>query len=223
MKANRLFNGNIAVQPDMKGHGHERPTVARPLVEECIPITLAGLRQLNGRVAMLKAAEDARPVHLQVHGNTFSIFLLAEPHRVPNRNWRVSDRAVTRLWLICMGCRRKVRTLYSLAKFPGSRILLMPQCRACQNLTYQSQTCGGNKWWRETAMPIKRLLRKRERLLARKPSPKVHAQLEEVDQLIWIMRQRAKPRSSSRRRLSHSTGTKRPYRNLSPMLQSLPC
>ncbi len=40
-------------------------------------------------------------------------------------------------------------------------------------------------------MPLKRLLRRRERLLKRRQSAKIIAQLKEIDHLIWIMRQRA--------------------------------
>jgi hypothetical protein len=192
-------------------------------VEEAIEISLGDLRRLFGRKELLRAAEDARAVSFQIQRNAFSVHLLAEPHRLPRRNRRVSDREVTRLWLVCMGCRRKVQKLFTYPKFPGSGVLLIPFCRQCHDLTCQSQTCGGNKWWREIARPLKRLLRKRQRLLARKQSEKVHAQLEQVDQLIWIMRQRAKPKSSPRKRLPQSAGAKRPYRDLDPILQSLPC
>jgi len=223
IEANRIFSGNSTIQPTLDGHGCEHAATPRPLAEECISISLADLRQLFGRRELMKAAQDARPVHFEMLGNAFSIRVLAVPHRLPSGRFGLSDREVTRLWICCFGCRRKVRKVYTCPKFAGSSTLIMPSCRQCLGLTYQSQNCGGNRWWRETARPLKRLLRRRERLRARKPSAKVEAQLQEVDRLIWILRQRAKPKSSARRRLPQSTGAKRPYRDLDPILQSLPC
>jgi len=223
MKDNRLFYGNSAIQPDLNGDGRERGAIPHPLVEECISLSLADLRRLFGRKELLKAAEDARPVHVRIHGNAFSIYLLQEPHRLPSRHGRVFYREITRLWIVCMCCRRRVRKLYTYEKIPGSNILYMALCRSCHGLVYQSQNCGGNRWWREIARPLKKMIRRRERLLERKQSGEVMAQLEQVNQLIWIMRQRAKPKSSPGREIPQSAGAKRRYRNLGLILQSLPC
>ena len=218
-KMNRLFNGNLAFQSVLDGREHESSAIARTLVEECISISLADLRKLFGRKEMLRAAQDAQPLRFQIHGNPFSANLVGEPHRLPNRNRRVSDREVVRLWLVCT-CRRKVRKLFTHPKFPGSSILVMPACRKCLGLAYQSQNCGGNKWWKEAAVPLKRLLRRRERLLARKQSPKSQGQLEQVDQAIMILRRRVSPRATGRISDSdmepiQSLRVKRPYRNIS--------
>jgi len=217
---NPFYYGNSAMQSNLDGHGSEAPTSPHPLVEECIPISLADLRRLFGRKELLKAAEEARPVGVQIQRNAFSIYLLAEPHRLRSRHRGVSDREATRLWLVCMDCRRKVRKLYTFEKFPGSSVLVMPLCRSCHDLAYQSQNCGGNKWWREIAMPLKRLHRRRERLLARKQDPKVLAQLEQIDQAVMILRQRARPKIRSRHpnaevEPSHAFRVKRRYRDIS--------
>ncbi len=218
MNDNRFFSGNSMIQSIPGGNGHDCSAIPRPLVEEAIQITLADLRQLCGRKELLKAAEDARAVNFQILGNDFSIHLLAEPHRVPNRRWGVSDREVTRLWLVCAGCRRKKRKLFTYPKFPGSSILLMAFCRQCHTLTYQSQNCGGNKWWREIALPLKRLFKRRERLLARKQSAKTQAELDFLDQSIFLLRHHAGAKNRTPKRTA-GTGPvsrlKRTYRDLS--------
>ena len=87
-------------------------------------------------------------------------------------------------------------------------------------MTYQSQNCGGNRWWREIAKPLKRLHRRRERLLARKPSAEIVAQVDLLDQSINLLRQHAVPKTRSKRRNpdvdhSHALRVKRRYRDLS--------
>ena len=220
MFKDRIFNGNLAIQSNPDGDGCKGAGTPHPLVEECISISLADLRQLFGRKELLKAAEDARPVHVRIQSHAFSIYLLAEPHKLPGRQRGVSDREVTRLWICCMGCRRKVRTLYTYPRFPGDSGLYELLCRNCHGLVYQSQNCGGNRWWKTVARPLKRLLRRRERLMARKPSPKIAAQVELLDQSINLLRQRAAPRTRSKHRNAdvdpgHALHTKRRYRDLS--------
>lgn len=199
-ETNQLFNGNMSVQTVQDGHGHECSALPRPLVEECICISLADIRQLFGRLELLRAAQNARPVKFQIQGNPFSVYLLAEPHRVPNWNRQASDKEVMRLWLVCFSCRRKVRKLFTYPKFPGSSTLIMPSCRHCLGLTYQSQNCSSNKWWKEIAVPLKRLIRRRERLLASKPNAKVKAQVDLLDQSIALLRQRATPKKRTKSR-----------------------
>jgi hypothetical protein len=90
-------------------------------------------------------------------------------------------------------------------------------------LTYQSQNCSGNKWWREIARPVKRLIRRRELLKARKQTPEVLAKLEKIEEAIMILRERGKSKSSARRNQSQAGGVRRTYRDLDPILASLPC
>ena len=218
MEADRKINGNLAIQPAWDGHGCDRAIIPRPLAEEAIQITLGDLRQLFEREELLKAAQEATPVHFQILGNAFSVHLVAEPHRLPGRRGAPSDTEVVRLWLVCMGCRHKARKLFTINKFPGSTVLVMPSCRRCMGLTYQSQNCGGNRWWREAARPLKRLLRRRERLQARKQSARIAAQVDLLDQSINLLRQRAAPKSRTKSRtttIGPDIRIKRPYRDLS--------
>jgi len=104
----------------------ENPTTRHPLVEETVKIHLSDMRRLHGRRVLLRAAEEGRPIGVQINRNAFPIYLLAEPMRLPRRNRRVPDTHAIRLWLVCFGCHRRARILYSLPKFPGSPVMLMP-------------------------------------------------------------------------------------------------
>lgn len=224
----RLFSGNSAIQPRFDAHGSEIPAIPHPLVEECFCLSLQVLRRMFGRPVLLAAAEDARPVGIQIQGNPFSVYLLAEPHRLPQTRGGVSDRETRRLWMVCIGCRRKVRKLFTYPNFRGSSVLYMPLCRSCHGLVYHSQNCGGNKWYRQIARPLKRLLRRRERLLAGRQSPGIAGELDLLDQSINLLRQRAAPKIRQKHQnvdveTSPALRVKRPYRNLGPILQSMPC
>jgi hypothetical protein len=228
MNDDRPFSGKCAVQPGFDADELENSATPHPLVEEAIPISLAALRKLYGRAALLKAAENAEPVGVQIAGNVFSIYLLAEPHRLPHRGGRLSDKESRRLWIVCYSCRRKVRKLFTYPNFQGSSVLYMPLCRSCHGLVYQSQNCGGNKWWREIARPFKRLLQRRESLLAGRQSPAIGGKLDLLEQSINLLRQRAAPKTRSKHlnadlEPGHASGVKRRYRDLGPILQSLPC
>lgn len=225
MEDDRILNGNSAIQPALDGRGWVHSAIPRPLAEECISISLADLRHLYGRKELIRAAQEAGRVHVQVHGNAFTIYLMTTPHRIPNRHPGASDGEVVRLWIVCQYCRRKTRKLFSHVKFPGSSTLVMPSCRQCLGLTYQSQNCGGNRWWRETARPLKRLLRRRKQLLSKAQSLKIQAELDLLDLSIALLRQRAAPRSRTRSPDADSppvggSRTKRRYRDVS-LLESL--
>ena len=192
----------------------------RPLVEECLAIRLADLRRIFGRKELLKAADDARPVRLDIQGNRFFVYLLAEPFWPPRQNRALSDRQLKRLWLVCPACRRRVRTLYALPRSPEPNALFSAQCRTCHGLVYQSQNCGKNRWWRQIARPLKRLLRRRRQLLARKPSPKTEQQVALLDQSIRVLRLRAAPKTrasshESKTRAGPAARIRRPYRDVS--------
>ena len=222
MRELSFLSGNFDGGSDGNMHGRAL-SYPRRLVEECLAVSLADLRRTCGRKILLAAAIDARAVKFQLQGQRFEVYLLAEPQHMTPRARRTPTEDVLRLWLGCLGCRHRVRRLFTFPLAAGSPVLADLRCRGCHGLRYQSQLCCKNRWWKETAMPLKRLLRRRARHLARKQSTKVQAQLEELDRLIWIMQQRAKPKSSARRRLPQRTGMKRPYRDLNPILQALPC
>ncbi len=172
-----------------------------------------------GRKALLAAVRDARPVRFQVAEAWFSAYLSYELHRLSGRTTRLSDieQGDIRVWFICLGCRRRVRKLYFFPVSVRDGQLSDIRCRRCHGLIYQSQNCGGNRWWREIARPLKGLLRRRQRFLARKQSARLLAQLGEIDQAVWILRQRAVPKTRPGRKAAerpHSLRIKRPYRSV---------
>ncbi|NWG14070.1 MAG: hypothetical protein HXY20_11105 [Acidobacteria bacterium] len=176
---------------------------------------MADLRRIFGRKELLKAADDARPVRLDIQGNCFFVYLLAEPFWPPWPSRALSDRQLTRLWMVCMGCRRRVRTLYAISPLSESNALLNAQCRTCRALVYQSQNCGKNRWWRQIARPLKRLLRQRRQLLARKPSPKIAEQIDLLDQSVTRLRLRAAPKTRKNPTKSESVRhVRRRYRDV---------
>jgi hypothetical protein len=220
MDDNCYFYGNWQDQTGERGDTREAEylPIPRPLVEETISIRLCELRIVFGRKALERAAESAQPVQVHLAGNVFPIHILSESHQIPNRRGVYMKREARRLWICCIGCHRRSLKLYTYPKFPGSNLLYMPLCRSCHGLTYMSRNCSGNRWWREIVRPLKQLLRRRVRLLAMKPTPKVRAELEEADRQIWILRQRVEPKSPAR--LCPPTGSKRRYRDLNPILRS---
>jgi hypothetical protein len=216
LSANSMFGSGAGVHAGASVYSYS----PRPLVEECLAIRLADLRRAFGRKELLKAAEDARPLRLVIQGNCFSVYLLAQTFWPPRHNRVLSDRQLKRLWLVCPACRRRVRTLYAHPKLPEPNVFLAAQCRTCRGLVYQSQNCGKNRWWREIARPLKRLLRRRRQLLARKPSPKIAAQIDLISQSISLLRLRAAPktRAGSRKtktRAGPAARIRRPYRDVS--------
>jgi hypothetical protein len=119
---NRLFSGNSAIRLSVAGQEGERSTIPHPLVEECFSITLADLKRLFGREELLRAVKDAQPVHFQIAGNVFSIYLLAEPHRLPRRQRGASDRECRRLSVGGISC-----VFRSILRFDA--LILLPICR----------------------------------------------------------------------------------------------
>lgn len=221
MREVSFLSGNIGRGSGPGVHGPALSYSPRRLVEECVAVSIADLQRGFGRKTLLAAVNNAHPLQYRLEGQWFEIYFLTEP--MPTGRHRTLDDGPVRMWVSCPRCCHRARKLYTFPLLAGSQALADLRCRKCHNLVYQSQHCCKNRWWKDVAMPVKRLLRKRQRLLARKQSAKVQAKLEEVNRLIWITQQRAKPKSSSRKRLSQSTGMKRPYRDLEPIIQSLPC
>jgi hypothetical protein len=87
------------------------------------------------------------------------------------------------------------------------------KCFHCHRLTYQSKNSSGNSWWSKFAMPLKRLLRRRQLLLSRR-SPRSIAQLQKTEQLIWMLRERAAVRKRPHQGIPRNALRKRPYRDL---------
>jgi hypothetical protein len=172
-----------------------------------------------GKKALLAAARECRPFRLPIPGGHFDIWLIEEPHRLPGRIQRGPAHNVetSRVWLLCAGCRRRVSKLFYFQLAPGSAARSDLRCRECHHLTYLCANSGGNRWYREVARPLKRLLREKQDLLSKKASPRILAQLAQVESEIQALRLSSKPQAcsathSSRRALRASQ--RRPYRNL---------
>jgi len=89
-------------------------------------------------------------------------------------------------------------------------------CRHCHNLTYPTTNCGGNRWYREVAGPLKKMLREREGL-PWQSGARHQDRLEEIDAQIRALKEKLKPKSKRAR--PPGTGLamreRRPYRNIS--------
>jgi hypothetical protein len=98
---------------------------------------------------------------------------------------------------------------------PGTGVLSDLLCRECHGLTYLSVNSSGNKWYRETARPLRRLCRERDKLLSQRPKPSVQARLAQLDGQIQMLRARLRPK---RKRLAERSGSgvrhKRRYKDL---------
>lgn len=172
------------------------PQLSRPLIEECPSISLSDLKRALGRRFMLRAVRNAEPINFQMA----ELYLVHEEHRLPGRNPRWSDleQGDVRLWMLCVGCRRKVRRLYSLPFSPLRDQSAEIRCRKCHGLQYASANRSGNAWWK-AAMRIRRLLKERQRLITRKQTAMVAARVEELDMAIFSLKQRIAPKTRIKR------------------------
>jgi hypothetical protein len=216
--SHRPFSGNFQSdwEHPTRQIGYRGP---RRLVEECTAISIRDVRRAFGKKLMIAAIRQARPLRLAVLGGNFDIWPTDEPHRLPCRpeRWSSLEHGNCRLWLICTGCKRKVGKLYYYYRAPNSMALSELVCRPCHGLVYQAQNCGGNKWYRQVARPLKRLLRKRAELLAKPHTPRIEAHFAQIESAISILRGKLQPKTQRRREgLSSSirSSQRRPYRNL---------
>lgn len=220
---NRLFFGNFTdrdTSRDTDGKILASPGKRR-LVEECETIRVGAVQRAFGKKALLEAIRGAEPLRLPVLGGHFDVWFIDALHRLPGQSgrWSSWEEGNTRLWLVCTRCRQPVARLYYYS-LPGSSGLSELWCRRCHGLTYQSVNCGKNRWYREVARPMKRLLKEKARLLARKPTARIQARLTELELLMQILRERAKPKTSPPRRPRRpyrrpAVSQRRPYRDLS--------
>jgi hypothetical protein len=186
----------------------------RVLVEECSCINIWDLQQILGRSKMLKSADEGHALTFKLEGQNYEVFLCWEPHRLPGRAEKWSDIATKncRMWMICNRCHGKFRILYRnpLVSDVNPEIA----CKKCLSLRYQSENCSGNLWWSKYAMPLKRLLRRQEKLLLQKRTKRVVEELDFLEGQIFVLRQRVKPKRCSR----HISGVRRPYRSVDLVL-----
>ena len=212
----RPFPGNL--DNDVAGRDRQTHFLGkRRLVEECEKISIYAVQRAFGKKALLEAIRQARPFRLPVLGGYFDIDLTYEAHRLPGRLERYAslEDGTARLWLVCPSCWGKIAKLYYFYFFPSlERSSLL--CRRCHRLTYLCSNCGGNRWYKEIARPIKKLLTEKERFLARRPRPSVQARLAQLDEQAQRLKHRLKPKSQRQRKRSRAvTSKRRPYRDYS--------
>ena len=215
---NGISSGNFQRGCDEPG-SEIRRAGKRRLVEECEVVSVRTVQDAFGKRALIQAVRQARPVRFQVLGGFFDVWLVSQSHRLPGTcgRWSSIEAGNCRLWLQCPRCRHVVAKLfyYVLASDSPARSGLL--CRLCHGLTYQSKNCGSNAWYREVARPLKRLLRVKQRLIARKPTPCTLSRLAAIADEIQALHERAKPKTERRQnRPLHLSGfgQRRPYRNL---------
>ena len=203
---------------------HE-PSALRPhpgkrrLVEECEAVAVNVVQRVFGREALIAAMRQAEPFPLPVLGGSFDVWFVDQPHQLPGAGDRFASLGgeSRRLWFLCPGCRKRVAKLYFFYLAPDSLALSDLLCRDCHGLVYQSQNCGGNRWYRETARPLKRLLQEKRTLLARRLSLRIESRLIQIDAAIRKLRQqvmRRTPRPIQKPRYKIAARQRRPYRHL---------
>jgi hypothetical protein len=197
----------------------------RRLVEECEAVYIYAVQQVVGKKALLKAIRENRPLVLSIRGGPAEIWLTYESHQLPGERggWSQLEDGTARLWFSCPGCRRMVAKLYYYL-LPGSSPLRSDLlCRYCHRLTYRVNNVGGNRWYRQFARPLKRLLRRRAKLLGGRRSAKVPSWLPVIDGRIKAYQEALAPKPSRRRRtLPASRRERRRYRDAGSLLDPLP-
>jgi hypothetical protein len=212
-------------------YGYERG-ISRPypgkrrLVEECEKVSIGAIQKLFGKKILIAAMHRAEPLSLPVRGGRFDIWFVDQPHLLPGAGNRFAylRGESRRLWFQCPGCRKKAAKLYFFYLAPDSLAMSDLLCRKCHGLAYQSQNCGGNRWYRETARPLKRLLKDRRALLARNLGPRISSRLIEIEAEIRALRQRVvrkTPRPKREFRYAPARRRRRKYRNLDLIEQSV--
>jgi hypothetical protein len=209
---NKLFSGNFEEPWHLdrdKGEDVFPYPCQKRLVEECMEFTLLDLRRIYKRKELLLLAENGYPAEFQLEGKKFFLYLTVE-YLSRSMHFQVVTE-IRRVWMLCPICFRRIRKVYT---YPHENGLADIKCRLCHGLKHQSSNCTGNRWWRNYALPLKRLLNRRKKLLL-KDTPRVMAQLQEADQFIWMLRERAVYKRNIRMTVSKRTNRKRPYRDLS--------
>jgi hypothetical protein len=194
-----------------------RCTGKKRLVEECKAVTISEVGRTFGKNALRMAVRKIQSIQLPVLGGSFDLWLIDQPHPGSLGHLSSLESGNNRLWLQCHGCRQKVGKLFYFYLASDSLMLSDLLCRTCHGLVYQSQNCGGNRWYRETARPFKRLLIERSKLLATKRTQHVANRLTGIDDEIRNLRQKLRPKTE-RGRARFPTRLKprqrRPYREL---------
>lgn len=182
------------------------------LVEETPSISIKELQRIQGREKLLAAVRNAHPVQSWINATCYSTYLTYDIHFLPGKQsrWSEIETGDVRLYLSCPRCRRRVRKLYCVPGYQTSGNLSDIACRRCHGLRYKSQHSGSRQWWKNIVVPIKRLLRRQEKILSRNPTSRRLAELEGINQSILVLRNRR--RSSLRHKGSTADLLKVPGR-----------
>lgn len=193
----------------------------RRLVEECEVVRIEVVQQAFGKKKLMETVRQARPFRLPVPGGYFDVLVLDVPHRLPGslERWSCREDGTIRLYFWCLGCRRKVSKLYYYFLGHGSSVRSELLCRRCHGLTYQSVNCGKSQWYKKKARPLKRLLKEKERLQAKKPTARIRERLAQTERVLTYLRGEPKPKTHPQHpRVPYGwpvIGQRRPYRDLS--------
>ena len=189
------------------------------LVEECEEVTTSAVQRAFGKKTLLAAIRRACPIRLPVLGGEFDLWLIDGPHHLPRGRKRLASLGSEncRLWLICPGCKRRVAKLYYYFFSRDSLTCSDLLCRGCHGLVYQSQNCGDNRWYRDTARPLKRLLQEKCKLLAKHQTSHVAARLAYIESDIHTLCQKVQRKTRGRnQKLERRSafGRRRSYRDV---------
>ena len=213
-----LIYGNFMIP-----HGNSYPCKRR-LVEECEAVSIHAVQAKWRKKALIMAIRQAHPLRLPLPGGDVDVWLIEESHRLPGpcERWSSLEAGNARLWLVCPGCRKKVAKLhyfyFALDSMHHSDLL----CRCCHGLVYQSQNCSDNRWYKEVARPMKRLLHEKRKLLPKQRTARIATRLARIEDEIHTLRQKVRPRRQRRNRNFRSrlsSRQRRPYRNLASLEQ----
>ena len=175
--------------------GQFGPTRPKRLVEECSAVCIGAVQRRFGKAVLLQAMRCCEPIRIPISYHppfevclSYSVLpLVGKPGR-----WSSLESGTARLWFCCPGCRRSVAKLFCYP-LPNTSQLSDLLCRHCHALIYLTTNCGSNRWFKEVARPLKRLLREREGL-PWKLGARHQDRLAEIDAQIRRLKDKVKPR-----------------------------
>lgn len=206
-RKNGLISGNLRgrSRSDTRLDKNTFLYTGRPLVEEWESVSMADIMNRFNRRELLDLAERGRAIRI-LHGrHLYEIMISAEHYQQKRSRSGWSD--ISRIWFLC-SCGRRARRLYFDPR--PSNMTPIFACRVCHRLRYLSQNSGKTRWFHEIVKPLRRLIRRHDKLLLRKRTQQVREELQFLERQIFILTQRAKPKGRSQR----FSRVRRPYRNM---------
>lgn len=219
------FSGNLRSVVGVKRHRGEDFSYPTRLVEETPSISMSELRRVHGKQKLLAAIRNAYPVQYQIGDNCYTTYLTYDSHRLPGKqtHWSEIESGNVRIYMSCPRCRCRVRKLYFIPGIQTDTNLSDIACRICHGLCYKSQHSSNRLWWKNVAMPLKRLLRQREQILSRDPNPKGLAELERIHQSVLVLRNRVRSSTRYKRLTANPKYGRRPYKDIDLLLANAGC